>query len=65
MENLSRKFAKTYLKNMGFKIEYLRNRNKNENVIKILHTVVVEKINVKLKKYISVSDLHGVLDDEL
>ena len=34
-------------------------------VIKILHQVVVEKINKKLKQYISVSDFHGILDDEL
>ena len=53
------------LENMQFKIEYLKNMNKNEYVIKILHQVVVKKINLKLKQYVSVSDFHGVLDDEL
>ena len=50
---------------MRFKIEYLKNRNKNKYVIKILRQVVVKKINPKLKQYVSVSDFHGVLDDEL
>ena len=48
-----------------FKIEYLKNMNKNQYVIKFLHQVVVEKKNNKLKHYISVSDFHGILDDEL
>ena len=53
------------LENMQFKIEYLKNKSQNEYVIKILCQVVVEKINLKLKQYVSVSDFHGVLDDEL
>ena len=53
------------LKNMLFKIKYLKHMNKNQYVIKILHQVVVEKINKKLKQYISVLDFHGSLDDEL
>ena len=53
------------LDNIRIKIEYLKNRNKNECVIKILCQVVVEKINPKLKQYMSVLDFHGVLDDEL
>ena len=54
------------LENMQFKIEYLKSRNKNEHVIKILHKVIVEKINPKLKQYINLSNFHGVLiDNEL
>ena len=52
------------LENIRIKIEYLKNRNNNEDVIKILHQVVVKKINPKLKQYVSVSDFHGVLDNE-
>ena len=59
------KICQNLLENMPFKIEYLKNMNKNQYVIKILHQVVVEKINKKLKQYISVSDFHGILDDEL
>ena len=53
------------LENIRIKIEYLKNRDKNEYIIKILCQVVVEKINPKLKQYMSVLDFHGVLDDEL
>ena len=53
------------LENIRIKIEYLKNRNKNEYVIEILCQVVVKKINPKLKQYVSVSDFHGVLDNEL
>ena len=37
------------LENIRLKIEYLKNRNKNEYVIKILCQGVVKKINPKLK----------------
>ena len=53
------------LENIRIKIEYLKNRNKNKYVIKILCQVVVKKINPKLKQYVSFSGFHGVLDDEL
>ena len=53
------------LEHMQFKIEYLKNRNKNQDAINILHALIVEKINNKLKHYVHVSDFHGILDDEL
>ena len=53
------------LEKIRIKIEYLKNINENNHVVKILHKVAVEKMNPKLKQYMSVSDLHHVLDDEL
>ena len=52
------------LEHMQFKIEYLKNRNKNQDVINILHVLIVEKINNKFKHYVHVSDFHGILGDE-
>ena len=57
--------CRNLLENMLFKIKYLKNMNKNQYVIKILCQIVVEKINEKLKQYVSVPDFHGILDDEL
>ena len=60
-----KEICQNLLKNMWFKIEYLKNMNKNQYIVKILCQVVVEKINKKFKQYLSVLDFHGILDDEL
>ena len=59
------KICQNLLEHMRFKIEYLKNRNKNQDVINILHALIVKKINNKFKHYVHVSDFHGILDDEL
>ena len=53
------------LENIRLKIEFLKGRTKNTNVIDLLCRIVVEKINPKLKKYVSVSDFHCILEDDI
>ena len=60
-----KEICQNLLEHMRFKIEYLKNRNKNQDVNNILCTLIVEEINNKFKHYIHVSDFHGILDDEL
>ena len=52
------------LENTQVKIEYLKNTNKNQYAIQILHQAVVEEIKPKLKQYITVSDFYCVLDND-
>ena len=60
-----KEICQNLLEQMQFKIEYLKNRNKNQDVINILCALIVKKINNKFKHYVHVSDFHGILDDEL
>ena len=53
------------LEDIRLKIEYLKSRKINQKVTDILHSVVVEKIMLKLDNYIDVSDIHSHLDDSL
>ena len=53
------------LENIRLKIEFLKGRRKNTYVIDLLHRIVVKKINPKLKKYVSVSDFHHVLENNI
>ena len=52
------------LENIRLKIGFLKGRTKNTYVIDLLHRIVFEKINPKLKQYVSVSDFHCVLEDD-
>ena len=53
------------LENIRLKIEFLKGRTTNTYVIDLFHKIVVEKINPKLKKYVSVSDFHCILEDDI
>ena len=52
------------LEDIRLKIEFLKGRTKNTCVIDLLHRIVGEKINPKLKHYIKSSDFYGVLDGD-
>ena len=52
------------LENIRIKIEYLKSRYKNDYVSNFVREIVMEKINPKLKKYITLTDFHcGFKDD--
>ena len=59
------KVCQLILENIRLKIEFLRGRTKNTYVIDLLNSIVVEKINPKLKQHGSVSDFHCILEDDL
>ena len=52
------------LENIRIKIEYLKSRYKNDYLSNLMHEIVMEKINPKLKKYITLTDFHCVFEDD-
>ena len=53
------------LEDIRLEIEYLKSRKINWKVTDMLHSVVVEKIMLKLDNYMDVSNIHSLLDDSL
>ena len=63
-DELVEEVCQLILENIRIKTEYLKSRYKNDYVSNLVHEIVVEKINPKLKKYITLTDFHCVFEDD-
>ena len=64
MDELVEEVCLLILENIRIKIEYLKSRYKNDYVSNLVCEIVMEKINPKLKKYITLTDFHPVFEDD-